>query len=160
MVDSIYFILDGYCEVIKQNEEVGRRELHVVANLNAGMSIGLGASGFFARNKKRTATIICRSDARLLRFDAESIEHFLQTHQQQASDIIINKPVITPTYLQMESTECGVVCLQIILAYHGCYESSEKLREICAVSRNGVDIDRLIKVAELYGLSRKSSDCS
>lgn len=56
----------------------------------------------------------------------------------------------TPTILQMDATECGVVCLQIILAYYGVHESKERLRELCGVSRDGVNSDNLQKAAQVF----------
>lgn len=65
---------------------------------------------------------------------------------------MINNYVRTPFYTQIEVTECGAVCLQIILAYYGCYCSIEELRERCGISRDGSNAEKLIDAAQFYGL--------
>ena len=64
--------------------------------------------------------------------------------------------VVTSSYLQMESAECGAVCLQIILAYYENYQSLEKLRALCGVSRDGVSAGSIIKAAKTFGLTAET----
>lgn len=57
-----------------------------------------------------------------------------------------------PQLMQMENTECGAVCLGMILAYYGCRVSLEKLRRDCGVSRDGADAWKLMEAGKGYGL--------
>lgn len=54
--------------------------------------------------------------------------------------------------LQLEETECGAVCLGMVLAYFGRWVSVEELREACAVNRDGCDAADIARAAHLYGL--------
>lgn len=64
----------------------------------------------------------------------------------------IKNYVTTPIFIQMESTECGAICLQIILAYYGSYYSASYLRQLCDISRDGTNLDNMILAAQLLGL--------
>ena len=61
-------------------------------------------------------------------------------------------PVRTPVMLQLEATECGAVCLGIVLAYLGKWVSLQELRETCAIGRDGTNAAELVKAARHYGL--------
>lgn len=57
----------------------------------------------------------------------------------------------TPSLLQVEHTECGVVSLAIVFGYFGKWVSIEKLREECGVSRDGSNAMNLLKYARDQG---------
>ena len=56
--------------------------------------------------------------------------------------------VTTPDVFQMEASECGAACLQMLLKYYRCFVPAEEVREACSVSRN-------LTAAKQYGLSGK-----
>ena len=57
----------------------------------------------------------------------------------------------TPSILQVEHTECGVVSLAIVCGYHRKWFSIEFLRDACGVSRDGSNAMNLIKFARDQG---------
>lgn len=61
----------------------------------------------------------------------------------------------TPSLLQMEHSECGVVCLAMVLGHHGRWKSIESLRDTCGVSRDGSNAANLLQAARKEGFTAK-----
>ena len=58
----------------------------------------------------------------------------------------------TPVLLQNDETECGAICLGIVLAHYGRWVPIDELRRVCGVSRDGSTALGLQRGAEKYGL--------
>ena len=56
-----------------------------------------------------------------------------------------------PVMMQMEMLECGAACLAMILAYHKKWIPLEKVREECAVNRDGSNAKYIVMAARNYG---------
>lgn len=67
-------------------------------------------------------------------------------------DSIGVRGVRTPVFPQFESAECGAACLGSILAYFGRWESMDRLREACGVSRDGSSAADIARAARSFGL--------
>ncbi|MDR1925154.1 MAG: NHLP family bacteriocin export ABC transporter peptidase/permease/ATPase subunit [Planctomycetaceae bacterium] len=68
----------------------------------------------------------------------------------------------TPSFIQMEQTECGAVALGMILASFGRWVPIEELRTLCGINRDGSNLLNIIRAGQHFGLNceayRKSLD--
>src|SRR5450432_2556512 len=61
---------------------------------------------------------------------------------------------VTPV-TQMESAECGVACLAMVLGYHGCWMPLAEVRALCGTSRDGNSAFTLVNAARGLGLTAR-----
>lgn len=62
---------------------------------------------------------------------------------------------VTPTIIQMESTECGAASLGMILGYYKRFIPLEELRTLCGVCRDGSSAWGVMQAAKYNGMSAK-----
>ncbi|WP_028583676.1 cysteine peptidase family C39 domain-containing protein [Desulfogranum mediterraneum] len=62
-----------------------------------------------------------------------------------------------PVRLQLHASECGTVCLGMLLEYHGAFHSNLELRQLCSVSRDGATIAQIQRGAQQLGYNCKVS---
>ena len=65
---------------------------------------------------------------------------------------IFNNRSKTPSFIQMEATECGSTALMIILAYYGRYITYQKARSACGISRDGSKASNIVAAARSFGM--------
>jgi ABC-type bacteriocin/lantibiotic exporter with double-glycine peptidase domain len=61
---------------------------------------------------------------------------------------------VTPV-AQLESAECGVACLAMVLSYHRCWVPLAEIREVCGTSRDGNSALSLVQGARAMGLKAR-----
>jgi NHLM bacteriocin system ABC transporter peptidase/ATP-binding protein len=66
------------------------------------------------------------------------------------------RAVRTPSLIQTEDLECGVVSLAIVLAFYGRWAPMADLRAACGVSRNGATAASLVRAARFHGLKARA----
>lgn len=88
IIDAVYFIIKGKCEVRKRiasdraNEPIGQP----VATLIEGENIGLSSVGLFSSTEERTATVVALSEVIALRLNIKTLAQALKEHPN-ASDL-------------------------------------------------------------------------
>jgi CRP-like cAMP-binding protein len=83
LIDAVYFILSGKCEVRKRialNESDVAPEDQPIETLSEGESVGLSTVGLYSETGSRTATVVALSEVIALRLDIEILSRFLKTH--------------------------------------------------------------------------------
>jgi len=63
--------------------------------------------------------------------------------------------VKVPVIMQMEMLECGAACLAMVMAYHKKWIPLEKVREECAVSRDGSNAKYIVMAARNYSFEAR-----
>ncbi|MBQ4431987.1 MAG: C39 family peptidase, partial [Synergistaceae bacterium] len=61
--------------------------------------------------------------------------------------------------MQLETLECGVASLAMVLAYFGLWIPLEQLRKDCGVSRDGSNLKSIYRAAKKYGLTPHAFKC-
>ncbi|MYD77378.1 MAG: ATP-binding cassette domain-containing protein [Gammaproteobacteria bacterium] len=65
----------------------------------------------------------------------------------------------TPLFMQLESADCGVACLGMVLAHYGRWLSIEVLREECQVGRDGSTLEDIAIAARRHGMKATGQSC-
>jgi putative peptide zinc metalloprotease protein len=78
LVDSIYIIVNGEAEVMREVKQRKKAAQVPLAALRAGEGIGLNDTGFYSSTGKRTASVIAVTDMLLLRLELEELYQFLK----------------------------------------------------------------------------------
>ena len=68
--------------------------------------------------------------------------------------------VQVPMVMQMESLECGAAALAMVLAYYQKWLPLEQVRADCGVSRDGTNVENIIKAAQSYGMEAEYYQCT
>lgn len=76
LIDAVYFIVNGRCEVSKLAAEHKQRP---VATLGPGETIGLSSVGLFSETGTRTATVTALSSLHLLSFSTDVLHQFFKS---------------------------------------------------------------------------------
>lgn len=74
-------------------------------------------------------------------------------------NIFKRKRIYTPTFLQMEATECGAASLCIISSHYKKYIPLEEMRIICGVTRDGSNAMQVMNAAEKIGFKASGVSC-
>lgn len=81
LVDAVYFILQGQCEVRKRTVNAADEPIEQpVAILREEESIGLSKGGLFSTTGNRTATIVALSEVKTLCLNIAIFQRFLENH--------------------------------------------------------------------------------
>jgi len=76
LIDAVYFILEGQCEVRKHTAKGDQP----IATLMQGETIGLNTFGLYSSTGLRTATVVALTAVAVLYLEIELLEHFLKSH--------------------------------------------------------------------------------
>ncbi|OWA35267.1 hypothetical protein B9G55_11440 [Saccharibacillus sp. O16] len=64
-----------------------------------------------------------------------------------------------PFIEQMEDSECGIACVAMVMAHHGCRVSLHEIRDRYGVSRGGSSLLQLMTIASGYAMKSKAFRC-
>lgn len=83
LVDTVFFILSGQCEVRKQfatNEAAPPYSDQPIATLSEGENIGLNLVGLYSATGSRTTTVVALSEVMVLCLSTERLHRFVTEH--------------------------------------------------------------------------------
>ena len=95
LIDSIFLIEEGTAEVTRTSNKVDSKEDILLAKLSKGEAIGLMETGFFSRNKLRSATVTALTEVKLLGIGLKDFNKFMEQsgslypNFRQSADIIL-----------------------------------------------------------------------